>query len=149
MALSGGGGVKVQFGVKGFRDLDRALARISAAMTPEVVEAALVAGAEEIAQEARKLAPVDTGTLRDSIQVVSSREGMRLYLKSQADGATVYVGPVGSDEDGDVYYARYIEFGTSRHAPNPFLRPAIAAKADAAGLVTVRRLQKVILEAAK
>ncbi|WCP71556.1 HK97-gp10 family putative phage morphogenesis protein [Sphingomonas hankookensis] len=141
--------MRLSISAKGFPELERKLARIFKAFTADTVQAALTAGAEEIAQEARRLAPVATGALRDSIQVMSSREDMQSYVKSRAGERIVYIGSVGSDPDGDVYYARYIEYGTARTAAHPFLRPALAAKGDVAGQVTVRHFQKAFLEAAK
>ena len=59
--------------------------------------------AEAIAEEARNRAPVRTGRLKRSISAV--------------DGV-VYI---------DAFYASFLEDGTSRSAPQPFVRPAIEA----------------------
>ena len=63
--------------------------------------------AEFIKDRAQQLVPVDTGRLRDSIRV--NELGPRSYS----------VGP--GDE---VEYAEYVEFGTSRMAAQPYMRPA-------------------------
>lgn len=63
--------------------------------------------AEFIKDRAQDLVPVDTGRLRDSIRV--TKVGSREYT----------VGP--GDE---VEYAEYVEFGTSRMAAQPYMRPA-------------------------
>lgn len=55
---------------------------------------------------AKALAPVDTGHLRDSIT-------------HKAHGNAVTIGTV-------VEYASFVELGTSKHAAQPFLEPAIA-----------------------
>lgn len=55
---------------------------------------------------AQALAPVDTGRLRDSITHV-------------VDDNAVTIGT-------DVEYAAYVELGTSKHAEQPYLRPALA-----------------------
>lgn len=62
-----------------------------------------------IQNEARRLAPVDTGRLRSSIQASEVRRDAR--------GPYVEVGT-------NVEYAPFVEFGTSRQRPRPFLRPA-------------------------
>lgn len=62
--------------------------------------------AEEIADEAARLAPVETGELRAGYQAVPDGEG----------GASV-VNPVP--------YLQYVEFGTSEMHAEPHLRPAI------------------------
>lgn len=58
-----------------------------------------------VQNEARRLAPVDTGRLRSSITV-----------KRTPDGAVV---------GSNVEYAPYVEYGTSRMAAQPYLRPAV------------------------
>lgn len=60
---------------------------------------------------AKRLAPVDTGRLRASIAWQIERHHGRL---------SAVVGT-------NVEYAIYQEFGTSRMAAHPFLRPALAA----------------------
>lgn len=64
-----------------------------------------------IAGDARRLAPVDTGTLRDSI-------------RHEVSGGVLWV-LVGVDYGGDV------ECGTSRMAAQPFLRPALYRRRSA------------------
>lgn len=59
---------------------------------------------------ARELAPVDTGRLRSSIRMISGED---------ADGFYVEVGT-------NVEYAVFVEYGTTRAAAQPFLRPALA-----------------------
>lgn len=123
------------FRSSGFRELDRKLAALEKGVSEDRKRAALHAGAELIAEEARRLAPVDTGLLRDSIKVADTNDA-RIYGtlgRRIDDGAVrVYVGPVGSTEEGDVFYARFQEFGTRNMNANPFMRPAIAAKRPAA-----------------
>lgn len=68
----------------------------------------LVLTAMEIVEEAKVNAPVKTGNLRDSIHY-------------DVDGETVKVG-------SDVPYAAYVEFGTFKMEPQPYLRPAVLAK---------------------
>jgi HK97 gp10 family phage protein len=58
--------------------------------------------AEKVAEEMRRNAPVDTGALRESIQATS-------------DGVQV-----------GVRYGAYVEYGTSRTAPQPFTGPSVA-----------------------
>lgn len=66
----------------------------------EAVEHAQGLLAEDIAEDAKRFAPVETGRLRDSIR---------------AEGNRVVVG---------VDYWQYPEFGTSEMAAEPYLRPA-------------------------
>lgn len=68
---------------------------------------ALLAGAEAVAESARGMCPVDTGTLQASISASSS-----------GDSAQV---SAGAD------YGIYVELGTYKMAAQPFLVPALAA----------------------
>jgi HK97 gp10 family phage protein len=91
----------------GFQSLQRAL--VSA---PERVKthasSAVAASTFAVAQRARSLVPVDTGTLKAAIESGRVVEGLtgRVGVSSAAD------------------YWRYVEFGTTRMAARPFFRPA-------------------------
>lgn len=82
-------------------DLGRASLQV-AAQAATVIRA----GGEAIVRDAKALAPVDTGALRDSI---SADYGLA--------GLSAEIGPT-------VSYAPFVEFGTSRMAPHAFLGPA-------------------------
>jgi HK97 gp10 family phage protein len=69
------------------------------------IEEILCAGAQRVCESAKEQCPVDTGALRNSIKTVSS-EG-RAQVRADAD------------------YAAYVEFGTSKMAPQPYLVPAL------------------------
>ncbi|MCT9624249.1 HK97 gp10 family phage protein [Pseudarthrobacter equi] len=63
----------------------------------------------DIAADAKSAAPVDTGNLRSSIQTSFA-----------GSNAQVAQGVVQARAD----YSKFVEFGTSRAAPQPFLGPA-------------------------
>lgn len=69
-----------------------------------------------VERSAKRNAPVDTGRLRDSIQQSITGSGR---------GALI-TGNVFSD----VPYANFVESGTSRNAPQPWLGPAVAEHED-------------------
>lgn len=75
----------------------RAMEMVTAAATARVAEAA-----KEHCVRAKARAPVETGALRNSIS-------------AKADGLTATV-------TADCPYAAAVEFGTSRRAPQPFMR---------------------------
>jgi HK97 gp10 family phage protein len=71
---------------------------------------------EKVATDMRSLAPVDTGTLRDSITVT-------------ADGVEVLAD-----------YGIYVERGTSDTPPQPFVLPAVNQNAEPAAADLGRRV---------
>lgn len=72
------------------------------------VEAVVPAALEQVRTEAENLCPVDAGDLKASLRVRMEGEG--------TSGQVV----------ADVPYAAYVELGTFRSAPQPFLYPAFA-----------------------
>ena len=66
--------------------------------------------------EAKKLCPVDTGRLRSSI-------GHKVN-KRKMDG-TISAGEYQAFDGSIVKYANYVEMGTKRMPPQPYLRPAL------------------------
>lgn len=73
------------------------------------VEAAMRKTGADIAADAQSFAPVDTGALKNSI-------GMDVE-ELAGGGLSVEVGPT-------LDYAIYVERGTARQAPQPFMGPA-------------------------
>lgn len=85
----------------------RAFTRDLGQVGPRVVKQAGLAvrlATQGTERDAKILAPVDTGNLRSSIG-------------SDIDGLTGSVGPTAE-------YAEYVEEGTSRQAPQPYMGPA-------------------------
>ncbi|HEV7335550.1 MAG TPA: HK97-gp10 family putative phage morphogenesis protein [Bosea sp. (in: a-proteobacteria)] len=105
--------------------LDRMNRRFAAVLrnVKEVVEPALVKGAEEIAATQRQLAPEDTGALKDSITVTPPGQTTPAYSqpggsRTAKDGeALVTVGNVA------VRYPHLVEYGTSEAPAQPFFWP--------------------------
>ena len=77
----------------------------------ENISSALLNAAEVVAENARAICPVDTGTLRASIGTSVSGNTAQVYA--------------GAD------YAVYVEMGTYKMAAQPFLTPALAAAENA------------------
>lgn len=101
--------------VTGAGEAAAALEGIAASLLP-LAARGMASGLEAMAQEAKRLAPVDSGELRDSI------------------GA----GPVTIDGDGvsgsvraTAGHATYVEMGARDQHPQPFLFPAYQAHRDA------------------
>jgi len=106
------------FRVDGLRELDAALQQLSSRMSKTVVERTLIKAAEPVERTAKALAPVLTGSLRDSLSVgrkLSNRQRRRSRRESEVE---VFVGA------NALPHAHLQEFGTINHAAQPFMRPA-------------------------
>jgi HK97 gp10 family phage protein len=97
------------------------------------------AALEPVAEEARRLAPVDSGQYRDSI-VVSTRLAGE---PERGRGGAVFVGPLFSN----VFYAWYLEFGTVNMRAQPVLIPAVEANQALVFEVLGQRVGQDILAA--
>lgn len=92
--------------VRGGAQLQRNLARLAGAQRRQAQRDGLEAGARIVETHAKLLVPVDTGFLRSSITV---------------DEVTPLEAIIGPHTD----YAEHVEFGTSRMAAQPYMRPAL------------------------
>lgn len=72
----------------------------------------------EVEKGAKRRAPVDTGALRNSINTSISGDAMgAMFAASRTADLVAEVGP-------EVSYGVFLELGTERIAPRPFLGPA-------------------------
>jgi HK97 gp10 family phage protein len=126
------------------------LRRLETVAAESTLRKAAVAGARTIYREVKMRAPIGphehvragktypAGTLRRAILIAYDKEDSLTGVR-----ATYLVG-VGKD----AFYARFIEFGTSRQAAQPFIRPGYdarrAAAASAIGIVLEREIAKAI-----
>ena len=104
----------------------------------EVAEVVLTKWGMEAESAAKKLAPVDTGLLRNSITwaLAGSEPNTKTYTDKEKKQSGRYKGQAPADKGGNprsvhvgtnVKYAPYQEFGDYKHAhgQSPFLKPAI------------------------
>jgi len=111
--------------VKGFRELDSAFKKLPGEVSRKALKPALKAGAEVIEERAARNAPVRTGKLRDSMMTI---------LRTRAGELVASIGP-----SREAWYGHLVEFGTSRTAGRPFLRPAVdEGKGEIVGAVRVK-----------
>jgi hypothetical protein len=128
--------------IEGGPNLAAKMARLEAALTPERLEAAGIAGALKIVNAAKRNAPVVTGTLRRSIHVgghaaLTGGLGNAKDLgkgEMSAQRVNIRIGT-------DLEYAARIEYGFSGRdslgrnydqPPKPYLRPAFDEHKDEA-----------------
>lgn len=128
--------------IAGLRELQQALKELPQNIAKNVLRGAVNAGASVIKKEAASRAPVYTGsvtaghpppgTLRRAVYQKSIRElsnnvkqtafvGVRKGKQFQKQGKK-------GNLSQDAFYARFVEFGTSKMPAQPFIRPAFEAK---------------------
>lgn len=89
--------------------------QVESARVGRDVSAAVRKAAERVRDDAKNRVPVRTGALRNSI-------GVDTYGDGRSAGMTAVVGPVER-------YGLFVERGTSKMAPEPFMGPAFEAEA--------------------
>jgi HK97 gp10 family phage protein len=97
-------------------ELELLAAQFKAAATPvrKAARDTVKDTTKKVEEAARNLVPVDTGSLRASID-------------SELYGGTS--SPSGRVSTGE-HYAMFVEYGTSRMAPQPFMTPALEQNED-------------------
>lgn len=99
-------------------ELDAALAAVSASLSGASLEPLVRHALAPTAEHARAHVAVETGQVRDAIAITGH------HTQHSATGS---VEVLGSAPGGPAHEAVFLEFGTSKMAAEPFLRPAIAA----------------------
>ncbi|MDH6185484.1 HK97-gp10 family putative phage morphogenesis protein [Polaromonas sp. CG_23.6] len=151
----------------GFKELAAALRELPERVARNGLRAAVNAGAGVIKQEAIAKAPEATGALKANFYqkqireqsgpmqqtfYVGVRKGVAKYASNKANKRSGKAGKAYKD-DGTTFYWRFMEFGTSKIAPRPFLRPAFETKKEdavnAIGAKLDERIQKYARELAK
>ena len=162
--------------VSGLSELDKALGELPKATARNVLKRTLEKAAAPIVEQAKSLAPVapiNGGTLRDSITTSTrvknkvgaseysaamraglGRDAARAALlaarkanKGQGSFAELYVGP--RRGNGVIRYAHIVEFGSIYDAPRPYMRPAWDAEKGKALDIIKAELGNEIIKAAK
>ncbi|MHB8100371.1 MAG: HK97-gp10 family putative phage morphogenesis protein [Sulfuricurvum sp.] len=103
--------------IKGIEELIKQLQDLPEKIEKRVVRAAVRQGANIIKDKAKDNVPVNEGDLKKSIKVkgVRGKPGTIAFV----------IRPTSSKKKGkSVFYGRFQEFGTSKMAAKPFMRPA-------------------------
>ena len=121
----------------GLTELEDKLSNLEEKLTNALAEA-LEEIAEKIRDDAKGFVPVDTGALRKSIRV--EKKGS-LEVSIIAGGGGVINPRTGREVD----YAGYVEFGTSRASPQPFMQPALEKNRDEILRVVKEKVLEVLI----
>jgi HK97 gp10 family phage protein len=131
--------MKTDFSIRGAKEMERLLKELGPNLAAKVGDQALRAGAKPIIEEAKRLVPVKSGALRDSITVATER-------KRNADNQRMVL--IGFKKPHS-RRAHLTEFGTVHSVAKPFMRPALDGKAGEALNEMGRVLAKGIEREAK
>ncbi|UJW87964.1 HK97-gp10 family putative phage morphogenesis protein [Devosia sp. SL43] len=110
--------MKVTVSFAGGKELDAALSQFTATKRRAIGRVALDNAGEIVAKAARGYAPVDSGGLRESIDVSGTLTRAQKSEHRKFAEQERYIGP----DDRPQGHLR--EFGSDGNAPQPFMRPA-------------------------
>lgn len=130
--------------VSGLRELGAAFKELDSRVQKRIARSATAAGGRVIANEAKAIVPVDKGTIKRNIRVANLRPSQP-GVQESAVGVRVK-GKTGES----AFHWVYVEFGTAKMAPQPFLRPAYESKkVEAANKIKEQLSKRLDAEAAK
>ena len=144
--------------IDGLRELKNALLKLPEKLGEKVLNGALYAGAKLVVDDAKVKVPVRTGELRRNIRARRATKkqrgdltaavvvGVRRLTKKQIASIRK---KKGRENASDAFYWRFLEFGTSKMAARPFLRPAFESRKTAAALLIKDEIRKRIEKEAK
>lgn len=136
----------------GLQDLSEDLKALSKAENRKVMRDATRAAATIFKDEAVKRAPARTGKLKKNIVVITQRDRSgNISSGVHVRGTNPRTGNSDNKVKGsnakNAFYWRFVELGTSRMAPAPFIRPAYDARQDEATKAAFARANQAIDEA--
>lgn len=147
--------------VEGIADLSKRIELLTTKVRKKVLGSAVGAGALVTLKAVKAKAPVKTGELRSAVKQRRSRKFSKLDYEERHVGVfkvkggkyaktkhNVRKGRVGKEYQSDPpeYYWKFLEFGTVKMSPKPFIRPGFEASKQQAVSAIVTRLRKKLDE---
>jgi len=118
----------------GFKELAAALRELGPRIARNTLRRSVSSAAVVIRNEARAKAPVDTGEMKKDIMIKRERDSKdqmsARYSVFVRSGKKSRLAGKKRDVNRDSFYWRFVEFGTSKMAAKPFLRPAFEAQKE-------------------
>ena len=115
------------------------------------IQRSVLKGANEIAAAQKTMVPVDTGALKDSIQVTGPGDRIpshALSFGARRSGSTVgRLEAVVTAGNSDVRYAHLVEYGTQNTDAQPFFWPGFRNKRERVNRRIKRETSKAIKKA--
>lgn len=112
--------------ITGFAGLEENLKKLHKAHAKNVMRKALREASKPVVEKASSYAPVETGTLSESMKVGPKLNQTQARLQRRAEGrhtVEMFIGPTSPR-------GVLLEFGTEHTAPDPFLAPAWDSSKD-------------------
>lgn len=119
----------MKYGTSVSGDFDKMLGKVEDAVNESVLRDVAYTGADIFRDEAQARAPVRSGVLKANV-IVKHLDEEADAGKFQAYKVTVRSGKFNAE--GDAFYWKWVEFGTSKMPARAFMRPAYEAKASEA-----------------
>lgn len=129
--------------VKGLAELRQVMRALPDDLAGKALQGAVASGAAAVRNEVTTRAPIRTGKLQRAVYMVRDKAlttltravyhvGVRSGKKWRSRTITAGKRAGQTTSDRDAFYWRFLEFGTSKMAKRPFLRPAFEAKKEEA-----------------
>lgn len=130
--------------VQGIAALNKKLTITIPAKVEAATRNAMEKGAQELVEMMKRLAPVRSGDLRDSIgwNWNAAPEGSVVIAESSPDSRGLKIVVYAGDEVA--FYARFIEFGTKSAPAHPYFFPAYRAMRKRIKSRITREMKKAI-----
>lgn len=117
--------MKMRVRFEGGKELDAALSQFTPTKRRAIGRVALDSAGEIMAKAARSMVPVDTGGLRESIDVSGTLSKAQKSQHTKIADQERFVGPDNRPQ------GHLREFGSDGNPPHPFMRPAFDQTKDA------------------
>lgn len=138
---------KAQGTLRGAKELLGALEAVDEALATRALTRALKKAAPPVVADMKRLASKETGALAQSLTFVVKGRGTSRFARLGPEKGARYSTPKGVRQPSR--YAHLVEHGTSKAAPNPFIRPAMEMNEERALNIIGESLAADIKRAAK
>ena len=141
--------MRIEASLEGADELMKTLRELSKNTVKNKVKKAVSDGADIVRDEAKRLVPVNTGRLRESIIARTAKRGISgvVIADYPRDAGTRKSKTRKQAAGSQEYYAFAVEYGTRTMEAQPFMRPAMLNKREQVGRLIEDALEEAANEA--